>query len=132
MSQSDDANRVLMGPTTDGMYLWWCPGCEENHGVWTGKPNEYTGSRWSFDGNLWRPTFAPSILTRYTKNPPGDPETWTWSKGPGTKADGCVDMVCHVFIRNGMIEYLGDCTHPFAGRTVRMRLHAPGHPEAGP
>lgn len=36
--------------------------------------------------------------------------------------------VCHYFLRNGQIQYLGDCTHAMRGQTVplpawdRMRL----------
>src|SRR5436309_254590 len=28
--------------------------------------------------------------------------------------------VCHSFVRDGLIEFLGDCTHPLAGRTVPL------------
>ena len=29
-------------------------------------------------------------------------------------------VVCHSFVRAGQIEFLGDCTHEFAGQTVPM------------
>ena len=29
-------------------------------------------------------------------------------------------LVCHSFVRNGRIEFLGDCTHGLAGKTVDL------------
>jgi hypothetical protein len=29
-------------------------------------------------------------------------------------------VVCHSFVREGQIQFLGDCTHAFAGQTVPM------------
>lgn len=75
----------------------WCPACDDLHGL----PIEGTGHPvWQFDGNLDAPTLSPSILTRY---------------GPGKD-----NRVCHSFVRAGRWEYLADCTHELAGRTVPM------------
>lgn len=30
------------------------------------------------------------------------------------------DFVCHSFVRNGRVEFLGDCTHELAGQTVDL------------
>lgn len=76
-------------------FLFWCPGCQCCHGVWTTKPN-YLGARWGFDGNLDHPTFSPSIVTRSENS------------------------VCHLFVRNGTIQFLTDSTHALAGKTVPM------------
>ena len=77
-----------------GSYLMHCPGCEMYHQIWTqpGRP-----AQWSFDGNMDKPTFSPSLLVN-------------WGK----------DNVCHSFIRNGQWQFLGDCTHSLAGKTVDM------------
>ncbi len=52
---------------------------------------------WIWDGNLERPTLSPSLLT-----------------GKST-AD-----VCHSFLRDGVFEFLNDCTHALAGQKVDM------------
>jgi len=54
-------------------------------------------SRWTWNSNLDLPTFSPSVLVRY-----GD------------------DRRCHSFVRDGQIQYLGDCTHALAGQTVDL------------
>ena len=50
---------------------------------------------WTFDGDMVTPTISPSLLSRGEKQ-------------------------CHIFIRAGRIEYLGDCDHALAGTTVDM------------
>lgn len=55
---------------------------------------------WEWNGDVEKPTLAPSILT--------------WCDLPNGK------KVCHSFIRNGMVEYLSDSTHEFAGKTVEL------------
>lgn len=86
-----------------------CPGCKCGHGVWTEKwikdhdtnGNPIYGPIWSFNGNMDKPTFSPSILVTI---------------GHGEKPSD----VCHSFVRDGMIEFLGDCTHELAGKAVEM------------
>jgi len=96
-------------------YHFFCEGCETYHGVWTNQRNEVTNAKWSFNGDKVKPTFNPSILVRYVKTP----------KNPKTdktgRIEGCKDMVCHSFIRDGQIQYLNDCTHKLAGKTVELR-----------
>jgi hypothetical protein len=31
---------------------------------------------------------------------------------------GAIEVRCHSFVRAGMIEFLSDCTHELAGKTV--------------
>lgn len=49
---------------TDGRQVWtWCPGCDSLHPFTiesNGKLNR--GTTWSWDGDLERPTFSPSLL----------------------------------------------------------------------
>jgi hypothetical protein len=85
--------------TTIG-YEFHCPGCDSLHWFKTaGK-----GIAWSFDGNLEKPTFTPSLLM--------------W--GGGTAEDPRPAFRCHTFVRNGQVEYLGDCTHSYAGKTIPL------------
>lgn len=65
-------------------------------------PFEGAGA-WSFNGNLERPTLAPSLLLAYTITGEARPQ-----------------YVCHSFVRDGRIQYLGDCTHALAGQTVDL------------
>lgn len=53
--------------------------------------------QWSFNGDVDNPTFNPSLLNRDNQG-----------------------HVCHLFVRNGKIEYLGDCTHSLAGKVIDM------------
>ncbi len=100
-------------------FTFWCPGCKCGHGIWTTKRNSIS-SIWSFNGDMEKPTFAPSLLiTQETWTPPVTPENIEqWRKQPWTQTK--TSSVCHSFIRNGMIEFLSDCTHALAGKTVPM------------
>jgi hypothetical protein len=74
--------------------MWRCVGCGDIHGCPT------TGSvKWSWNGSKTEPTLSPSIL----KDP---------SKGAKVR--------CHSFVRDGVVEFLGDCAHDLAGQRVRM------------
>ena len=85
--------------------LFWCPGCKTAHGVWTSKPAP-SGARWSWNGDTVRPTFEPSIVVNveYPQGRDVPPKR----------------LVCHSFVREGRIEFLGDCTHALAGQTVAL------------
>lgn len=55
---------------------------------------------WEWNGDVDKPTLSPSILTR-----------------AGSEQH---PIVCHSYVRNGMIEFLNDCTHSYAGKTVEL------------
>jgi len=86
-----------------------CLGCKMNHGVWTEKwvkdhdanNNPIYGPVWGFNNSMDKPTFTPSILVTI---------------GHGEKPSD----ICHSFVRDGMIQYLGDCTHELAGQTIEL------------
>ena len=87
---------------TNGQYLFYCPGCKEYHGIWTAQ--EKGGNPvWNWNGDINNPTVSPSIRVTI----------------PNKKVMG-VDYICHSFIRDGKIQYLSDCTHELAGKTVDM------------
>lgn len=83
-------------------YLIQCPGCGGLHGVAVKLPNN-SGAKWTFNGDLDRPTFSPSLLVR---TPARDGNGWS--------------SVCHSYIRDGRIQFLGDCTHAMANKTVDL------------
>jgi hypothetical protein len=89
----------------DGYVLFWCPGCDGAHGLRVSTdPNP--GPRWGFNGDYDRPTFTPSVLVRYD--------------GADAGRDGAPPAVCHSFVTDGQIQFLGDCTHALAGQTVPL------------
>lgn len=76
-----------------------CPGCQNQHGPRVAGPEPC----WTWNGSLDRPTIAPSILCRTEY---GDADRQT--------------RVCHSFVTDGRIQFLGDCTHALAGQTVDL------------
>ncbi|VVO24197.1 DUF6527 family protein [Pseudomonas fluorescens] len=83
--------------------LWFeCPGCKMLHSIQHGSG---PGPRWGWNGNLEAPTFTPSILVHYN---------WTVNRV------GKRERVCHSFVTDGRIQFLGDCTHALAGQTVDL------------
>lgn len=78
-------------------WSFWCPGCDELH---------VPRVDWTFNGDLDRPTFSPSILVTGRM----------WRGDPAIE----VEERCHSFVRDGRIEFLGDCTHALAGQTVDL------------
>lgn len=121
--------KIMPVSNVPGQFIFWCPGCQEHHGVWTDPehPNKITGSKWTFDGNMERPTFSPSILTTGRKmTDRGQAEydaCWSTgeyvSPGPGTEFEAR-DTRCHLHIVNGQIHYCDDCDHALAGKAVPM------------
>jgi len=89
-------------------YMFYCPGCELHHGVWTGAG---PGPVWQFNGSMAAPTFSPSIRVRM--GPKCNPAT-------GLRLPGASDQICHSFVMDGKIQFLSDCTHRLAGQTVEL------------
>lgn len=99
--------------SVEGMHFaFWCPGCEELHVV---------GTNWSFDGNLERPTISPSLLVRgghfVTESFTGTCWCTYNAEHPDAPSPFKCEQ-CHTFIKNGEIQFLGDCSHALAGQTV--------------
>lgn len=92
MSQLLTSKLLSMG----GSIYFHCPGCNMLHPYRV--KGEAQGPMWNWNGNIESPTFAPSLLVN-----PGD-----------------ASSICHLFITNGKIEFLGDCFHNLRGTTVEM------------
>lgn len=92
----------------DGALMSHCPGCGYMHVIRTGAG---AGPRWTFNGDFDKPTFTPSVLVRTGRavDPSIQPE-------PGDPPE-----VCHSFVTDGQIRFLGDCTHALAGKTVPLQ-----------
>jgi hypothetical protein len=79
-----------------GHLLFWCPGCNTAHQIIV------DGSRgWTWNEDAVAPTFTPSVLVNKGQAHPGAP-------------------VCHSFVTDGRIRFLGDSTHELAGQTVDL------------
>ncbi len=88
----------------DGIVMFWCEGCLEMHCIWqVQKPNPRTGASWTWNGDLVRPTFSPSVLV-----------------AGFIEAGRMMQPRCHFYIRDGRAEYLSDCEHELAGKTVPL------------
>lgn len=103
------------GYWTEGQIAHWCPACKGLH-PFAIETRNHSGAIWTWDNNVERPTFSPSMNIRIGPYPaePGQP--------------GRTD-VCHYFLRGGQIQFLGDCTHDMRGQTVEMPDMPPHWPE---
>lgn len=102
--------------STDGVVMFWCPGCETYHGVWTENKNDL-GANWKWNGSLEKPTFKPSILVKGTR-PITDDEAKRILAGEKIEPE---PTICHSFVTDGKIKFLDDCTHKLAGQTVELK-----------
>lgn len=96
---------MIIHEIADKHYAFWCEGCDESH--------QFT-DQWEFNHDFDKPTLNPSYLTWNDPNPNVDPK----NDPDGKYRNG---FRCHSFIRDGMIQYLDDCTHALAGQTVAMK-----------
>ena len=80
-----------------GMYYFYCPGCGCSHYLATSE-NDCSFPVWQWNGDVEKPTISPSVKVTCSVEP----------------------KVCHSFVRDGKIQYLSDCTHELAGKTVDM------------
>lgn len=80
-------------PTSETEYQWqfMCLGCGYTHAV--------TERIHKFNQDLNLPSLSPSV--KYAAQKPGEKP-----------------YCCHFFIKDGEIQYLIDCTHTLAGKTV--------------
>lgn len=76
-------------------WLVHCPACGYGH---------LFDGRWTFNGDVERPTFRASMLVLGFKDPQGK----------------ILVRRCHSFVTDGRIEFLSDCEHEMAGKTVDL------------
>lgn len=90
-------------------FLVYCPGCKSAHPIHVARGPNNPGPCWSFNGDLERPTFAPSILSN-PENHPSYPR-------------------CHSYLRDGAWQFLSDCSHELAGKTIPLEERASAWPD---
>lgn len=86
-------------------YLFWCPGCNIGHGFNAGEGSPKPV--WKFNNNMESPTLSPSY------------HTWHGGKGADGKWND-KHHVCHSHIKDGKIQFLGDCTHKLKNQIVDL------------
>ncbi len=61
------------------------------------KTNHLFEGKWTFNGDMEKPTFSPSHVN-------------------------LIDATrrCHIFITDGVVQYLSDCTHELAGQSIPL------------
>lgn len=97
---------------------FYCPGCGELHALPVDKPQD-----WKWNRSLDKPTITPSILVRtghYAKGSAETKECWCNFEERTGKKSNFKCQVCHSFVTDGRIQFLGDCTHELAGQTVDL------------
>ena len=106
--------QLIADGTGGQLLMFWCEGCQTHHGPRVSGPN---GPVWGWNGDRERPTLTPSIrvqgtvaltdeqCARVLAGEPLEPEP----------------LLCHTFVTDGQIQYLGDCTHALAGQTVDLQ-----------
>lgn len=95
---ADKIQRDLQDGEFQGSLSFPCPGCGWWHVFNVKEGREGYHHTWKWNGSLEAPTFKPSLLNR-TPQP---------------------RRICHLFVREGSIQFLTDCTHDLAGKTVVM------------
>ncbi len=104
--------------------IYWCQGCNASHSITTKGPRA-----WGWNGDVERPVFTPSVLTRSGHHASGErPEDCAICNDPEWPRP-C--HVCHTFVgcngaQPGEVIFLGDCTHALAG-TVQPLPDLPPH-----
>lgn len=108
----------------NGELYFRCPGCGHGHGI--NVKNE-PRPRWTWNGSEELPTTKPSILVtsiRHDLPEALDQECDKLLAQPGgaqkAMADKRFRSICHSFVTDGRIQFLGDCTHALAGQTVDL------------
>jgi hypothetical protein len=84
-----------LGPRGGKLLIFHCPGCKYGHPFEIECPK---GDGWTWNGSYDKPTFQPSLLI--SKDYPA--------------------QRCHSFVKDGKIQFLGDCFHELKNQTVDL------------
>lgn len=89
--------RIVKYTNTMILHEHYCPACEHIHQIAVNQPFK-NGAQWVFNGDMENPTFSPSIAV----------------------AASMPDVRCHYFIKDGRIEYCGDCYHDYKNKIIDL------------
>lgn len=95
-----------------GMRLaWWCGACQTHHQVPVDGKNA-----WTWNGDREKPTLTPSVRVMGTV-PLTDAQHADVMAG---KMVTTTPLECHFWLTDGVIHYLGDCSHNLKGQKVPL------------
>lgn len=97
--KTSNSNVILPISNSPGKYVFYCPGCKENHIINTDPKISFPYH--TLRGGLTKPTIRASVLSK------------------GDVSDG--KPRCHSFVTKGKIHFLIDSTHKLAGKTVPLQ-----------
>ena len=105
----------------DGQVSFRCPGCGHRHTL----PVGVGAGHWGFNGDLERPTLAPSIHARsgcYCDPSccQGEGAEFCDRNMPAGEDGVKVCYECHFYVRDGRIEFIPDCSHALAGQVIDL------------
>lgn len=105
-----------------GRILFWCPGCDGAHQITVREDGANISPAWGYNGNPEAPTFTPSVLIKSGHYCSGQErkDCWCTYEARLGKPSPFKCTVCHSFVTDGRIQFLGDCTHAMAGQTVDL------------
>lgn len=98
--------KIKQHPTDPTMFMYWDIATDSANAFWTAPAGTHN-AQWTWNKDYDKPTVTPSILN----------SCQCVVLDNGTRISPYVN---HIFIRDGQIEYLSDCTHALAGKTVDM------------
>lgn len=88
--------RNVSGTLLGTSLWWWCAGCDEAHRCPLA-PYDGASATWDWNGDHEYPTLSPSVACEGKTR-------------------------CHSYLRSGRQEFLADCGHALAGKTVVVSL----------
>lgn len=119
-----------------------CPGCGHSHVITYNGAKNNMGAGWDWNGSFDRPTITPSIkstsewddsdavpaegwgpwhVPAHLVNHPTLSKTQTREVLPSHRHLLVHHKeVCHSYVTDGKIRFLGDCTHKLVGQTVEL------------
>lgn len=95
-----------------------CPGCGNAHGFKTASwpmpdglsehlQKRFLNNNWVWNGDFENPTVSPSLNVQR-------------EIGKNEKGEPLYETICHSFIENGAIRFLGDCKHELVNKIIQL------------
>jgi hypothetical protein len=87
--------KIINNESGTNQQVWfYCPGCKGHHAFTTKDP---VFVPWTWNQNVEKPTFNPSLMCNRDQK----------------------DQ-CHSYVRDGKIQFLGDCFHELKNQTAEI------------
>jgi Family of unknown function (DUF6527) len=97
---------MKIAPASENTWKFWCPGCDSAHVV---------SDSWQVDTET--ATITPSVMVHSRQKLIDDNLIGDALTAPENVT---TTPLCHSFVTNGQIQFLGDSTHALAGKTVEV------------